>query len=66
MGLRLSGEVANPTLDAGIVLQCLVMDTTGGRRHCWQRIRPFAAWVGGQAVEESAVAIPRLERESQM
>jgi hypothetical protein len=53
-----SGEVADPEADAGIVLKRLVIETEGG--HDRQYVEPFAARVGGQAVEESVVAIPGL------
>jgi hypothetical protein len=54
-------EVADPEADTGIVLKRLVIETKGGPdRQC---VEPFAARVGGQAVEESVVGFPRLELE---
>jgi hypothetical protein len=47
--------VANSKPDKLIVLKRLVIDVQGG--HYWQHIEPFAAWVDGKAVQESAVAI---------
>jgi hypothetical protein len=46
--------------DGGIVLKRLIIEAEGG--HDWQRVEPFAARVGGQAVEESVVTCAGPER----
>jgi hypothetical protein len=55
------GDVADPEADAGIVLKRLVIEAEGGDE--WQCVEPFAARVGGQAVEESVVTFARSELE---
>jgi hypothetical protein len=62
--MKHSSEITNPKLNAGIVLKRLAIETEGG--HNWQTIEPFAAWVGGQAVEESVLAITDFEIEKRL